>query len=556
VIDTGIDYTHPDFGSCTRQQFLDGTCARIKAGYDWVANDTDPRDENLHGTHVASIIGANGSVKGVAPDVTLYALRVLDASGSGSSANIIRAIEWAVDPNGDGDFSDQLDVINLSLGSSLGTPDSADSVAADNAAAAGVTVVAAAGNSGPDTSTIGSPGAARRAITVGASDMDGTVARFSSRGPVRSGDTIIVKPDLVAPGVAICAALLTGESGTTCGDQQHIPLTGTSMAAPHVAGVAALVKQARPSLSPSEVKNLLKATARPLKSSDGITLSGDVQGSGLVAALPAVQYALSGGMPPVASIATSGVFYEDSISIVGTADGSNFEKFDLFLTGADGSNEQLLSTKTAPVSEGELASLDIAGLPSGDYTLRLVVSADQRVAETRSIITVSHVAIMAPTPPLASPPGTRMVHGAASTIDVTGYVTGSGLLGYSLTLCWSFSDISGCSPESITLSPSAPAPISGGLIGTIDLDKLPVQRRGLYRLELTANFEGRPSETKSSQFYLDPFMHRAYHPPLLCDQNSACEAIGQQPILADITSDGVPETIYALARHLHVVDGR
>lgn len=555
VIDTGIDYTHPDFGSCTRQQFLDGSCERVKSGYDWVANDTDPIDENLHGTHVASIIGANGSVRGVAPDVTLYALRVLDASGSGSSANIIRAIEWAVDPNGDGDFSDHLDVINLSLGSSLGTPDTADSVAADNAAAAGVVVVAAAGNAGPDSGTIGSPGAARRAITVGASNLDGTVAQFSSRGPVRSGDTLIVKPDLVAPGVSICAALLTGETRTPCGDERHTPLSGTSMAAPHVAGVAALIKQARPGLSPKEIKTLLKATAQTLKSPDGLTLSGYEQGNGLVTALPAVQYALSGGIPPVASITTSGVFYEDSLSIVGTAGGSNFEKFELFITSPDGLTEQLLSTGTAPVSEAELATMDLAGLPSGDYTLRLVVSADQRLAESRSIITVSHVAITSPSSPLAAPPGARAVHGAASTIDVAGRVTGSGLIGYSLTLCWSFSDLSGCAPQAVTLPSSAPARVSQGVIGTIDLDTIPIQRRGLYRLEVTANYEGRSSEKVTSDFYLDPFVLRAYHPPLLCDQDSPCEAIGQQPLLADVNGDGVPESIYSLARHLHVVDG-
>jgi hypothetical protein len=554
VIDTGVDYTHPDFGSCTKEQYLAGTCARVKGGYDWVGNDSDPNDENLHGTHVASIIGANGAVKGVAPDVSLYALRVLDAWGSGSSADIIRAIDWAVDPNNDGDFSDHLDVINLSLGSSLGTADTADSIAVDNASAAGIIVVAAAGNAGPDAASIGSPGAARQAITVGASLLNGAVAEFSSRGPVRSGDSLIVKPDVVAPGVSVCAALRTGASRATCGDAIHTALSGTSMAAPHIAGVAALMKQARPAISPSEVKTLLKGTAQPFRDSTGAALSAFEQGSGVVAALAAVQYALSGKVPPVAAIETSGTVYEDSVAIIGSADGSDFEEYTLSLIPPDGGEEQPLAKGTSPVKGAQFALLEVATLPSGDYVLRLVVRADGQEVETRSTITVSHLAILSPVSPREAAVNARAAHGSSTTIDVTGRVNGQSLQGYSLTLCWNFSDESGCAPDAVTLNPSATIPTTRATLGSIDISKMPLQRRGLYTLQLTANYALRPSESVSREFYLDPFLLRDYAPSLRCDGGAPCENIGQQPLLADINDDGLTETVYSLSRHLYVVD--
>jgi hypothetical protein len=467
----------------------------------------------------------------------------------------VRAIEWATDPNNDGDFSDHLDVINLSLGSSMGNADTADSLAADNASAAGVIVVAAAGNTGPDAETIGSPGAARQAITVGASSLNDTVAEFSSRGPVRSGDTVISKPDLVAPGVSICAALRAGASRATCGDANHAALSGTSMAAPHIAGVAALLKQARPSMSPVEAKVLLKATARSLRNSSGEALSPYEQGAGVVAALPAVQYAIADKLPPVATLATSGTLYSDSVSIVGSAEGSDFERYELFLIPSTGATEQPIGSGAAPVRDAELAVLNVAALPSGDYTLKLVVHADNQVAQTTSAVSVRHVAIEAPLAPRGAPIGARVVHGSSNTIEVIGRVNGQTLKEYSLTVCWSFADEAGCAPQAITLNPNNSVPIMRGPLGTIDITKVPVLRRGLYAVRLTANYSEWPSESVSQEFYLDPFMLRDYAPALRCDQNAPCEYIGQQPLLADVTNDGIPETIYTLSRYLHVVNG-
>src|ERR1043166_1443265 len=150
IIDTGVDYNHP------------ALAGRVIGGYDFVNKDNDPMDDHFHGTHVAGIVAGNsGDFVGVAPEASLIAFKVLNASGRGRDSDVLAAIERTVDPNGDGDMSDRVDVANLSLGGS-GGPGHPASMAVDNASALGVVFAIAAGNSGGG-HTIGSPGPARRA---------------------------------------------------------------------------------------------------------------------------------------------------------------------------------------------------------------------------------------------------------------------------------------------------------------------------------------------------------------------------------------------------------
>ena len=283
IIDTGVDYTNPDLGGCL------GEGCKVIDGYDFVNGDENPMDDDGHGTHVASISAGNGKLIGVAPDASIIAYKSCDSNGQCLDFLVIEAIERAVDPNEDGDFSDHLDIISLSLGGA-GNPDDATSTAIDNAVELGVVAVVSAGNSGPgnggDTScrngndgsenSICSPGTARKAITVGASCKseavgnspycDEIIASFSSRGPVFHNEEIILKPDLVAPGVSICAAQYDNYlPWLNCFDDNHIALSGTSMSAPHVAGVAALLLQARPEMTPEKVKKIIKNTAFDLE---------------------------------------------------------------------------------------------------------------------------------------------------------------------------------------------------------------------------------------------------------------------------------------------------
>ncbi|BAB07482.1 S8 family serine peptidase [Halalkalibacterium halodurans] len=392
VIDTGIDYTHPDLQSS------------YKGGYDFVDYDDDPMETiasqgppTLHGTHVSGIIAANGQVKGVAPEAEIYAYRALGPGGQGTTEQVIAAIEKAVE--------DGVDVINLSLGNTVNGPDWPTSLALDAAVEEGVVAVTSNGNSGPNMWTVGSPGTSKKAISVGASapplntpyltafgeeneislypfsgglpwafkrdlpmidvgygtekewegvDAEGKVvlikrgmvpftekvmhavaakargviiynntpgpftgmieggvnipvvsitredgeflleqlelqknkeltlrtiyrkeedfvALFSSRGPVTH--TWDVKPDVVAPGVSI---------DSTIPNNGYLGLNGTSMAAPHVAGAAALIKQAHPEWTPEQVKAALMNTAKKLVDQEGVPHEIHEQGAGRI----------------------------------------------------------------------------------------------------------------------------------------------------------------------------------------------------------------------------------------------------------------------------------
>lgn len=239
VVDTGIDAAHPDF------------TGRIMATANFVGADNSAHDDNGHGTHVAGIVagsgaGANGKYVGVAPEANLYVAKVLDARGGGSMSGVMAGIEWAV-------LDQRVQVINLSLGGSTncdGT-DALSTLCDEAVRQADVVMCVAAGNAGPGSQTIGSPGCARYAITVGAIDDSERMADFSSRGPTADGR---VKPDIVYPGVGIVAAQ---SAGTTLGpvvEEGYVSCNGTSMATPHAAGVAALMLQAKPTLTAEQVK--------------------------------------------------------------------------------------------------------------------------------------------------------------------------------------------------------------------------------------------------------------------------------------------------------------
>ncbi|MFC4558080.1 S8 family serine peptidase [Virgibacillus kekensis] len=383
VIDTGIDYEHPDL----KDSYV--------GGYDLVDLDDDPmetkKDQGLptmHGTHVAGIIAADGEIKGVAPDADIYAYRALGPGGRGTSVQVIAALEEAVE--------DGADIINLSLGNSINGPDFPTSVAVNRAVEMGIAVVIANGNSGPGLWTVGSPATAKKALSVGASsnpqlvpyleetlydkkiplslmagsqpwdftkdqkvalfskqDVNGkialmkrgktpfyqlakkaeeagavavliynnasgnfrgsvqsaenpigipvagiskkdgewfiqklqsgnkslymdtkfqttehSVAEFSSRGPVTMNWDL--KPEVVAPGTNILSTVPGG----------YMPLQGTSMAAPHVAGALALLKEAHPGWTVEQLAGALKTTAKRIRTGNAAALTPIMQGMG------------------------------------------------------------------------------------------------------------------------------------------------------------------------------------------------------------------------------------------------------------------------------------
>ncbi|AXG82963.1 S8 family peptidase [Streptomyces paludis] len=245
VLDTGVDQTHPDLKGVeiAQKDFSDS------------GNTTDHFG---HGTHVASIAAGSGAksggkYKGVAPGAKIIDAKVLDDDGFGEDSGIIAGMQWAVDQGAK--------IANLSLGGE-------DTVEADPlekavdklSAEKGVLFVIAAGNEGPSAQTVGSPGSAASALTVGAVDSKNRIADFSSVGPTADGS---LKPDITAPGVDIVAAKAAkGFIGDPAADG-YVALSGTSMATPHVAGAAALLAQQHPDWTGARIKQALTASAKP-----------------------------------------------------------------------------------------------------------------------------------------------------------------------------------------------------------------------------------------------------------------------------------------------------
>jgi len=266
VVDSGVDYMHPELLS------------NYAGGYDYVNNDADPYDDHGHGTHVSGIIAAMRDASGVvgaAPEVNLYAIKVLGADGSGSWSWIISSLDWCI-KNG-------ISVANFSLGSSS-HPGSTVENAFKNAAAAGLLMIASAGNAGSGADTVGFPAKFPGVVAVASTTSSDQRSSFSSTGPA---------VELAAPGSSIYSTVRGGGYGT---------MSGTSMAAPHVAGAAALVIAAGVADSngdgkiAEEVRVILQVTAEDL----GAVGVDNEFGHGLVNAEFAalLAYDAGSGQPP------------------------------------------------------------------------------------------------------------------------------------------------------------------------------------------------------------------------------------------------------------------
>ncbi|RME86018.1 MAG: peptidase S8, partial [Caldilineae bacterium] len=227
ILDTGIDLSHPEFAG------------RVLAGWDFVNQDSDPSDDHGHGTHVAGIAAAainNGTgIAGIAGNASIMPVKVLDQNGSGWWSEVAAGIIWAADHGAD--------VINMSLSGPADSQTARDAIAYANSL--GTVVVVAAGNDGTDSPRY--PAAFENVIAVGATTYQGARWTLSNFGP---------NVDVMAPGATIYSTY--GKLGQPSGYQF---MTGTSMAAPHVAGLVALMRSANPSLSPTEIRDAIQNTA-------------------------------------------------------------------------------------------------------------------------------------------------------------------------------------------------------------------------------------------------------------------------------------------------------
>lgn len=250
ILDTGISYSHKDLKLKSPEN----------VNLSFVTDEETPKDYNGHGTHVAGIAAGkseflSGKYRGVAPEARLFNLKVANMSGSIESSDVISAIEWATHNN--------IDIISMSFGSAYPEVYNPQTAALTEANKLGIVTVASAGNSGPLFYTGGNPAAGVSVISVGAIGRNKNLAEFSSIGPSYMAH---VMPDILAPGVNIIS---TEERGSLLSNlkrytnsyvsgsgyySNYIPLSGTSMSSPMVAGAIALILQAFPGLTPEAVR--------------------------------------------------------------------------------------------------------------------------------------------------------------------------------------------------------------------------------------------------------------------------------------------------------------
>ena len=256
ILDTGIDYNHED---------LKGN---YKGGYNFVNNNNNPMDDNGHGTHISGTIAAEDNdigVVGVAPQAYLYSVKVLAFDSTGSVSDIVSGLEWSVE--------NSMQVINMSLGSD----DNSISVsrAVENTCNAGVLIIAAAGNSGNAIGhgdNIDYPSRYSSVVSVGATNVNDKRASFSSTGP---------SLELSAPGVDILSTLNGGIN-------KYGTLSGTSMASPHVTGVAALIIANEPGIANTRVRIRMQATTEKMSNVTGGFSAKEWYGYGLIDAVKSV----------------------------------------------------------------------------------------------------------------------------------------------------------------------------------------------------------------------------------------------------------------------------
>ncbi|MEU9290753.1 S8 family serine peptidase [Streptomyces sp. NPDC048275] len=354
VLDTGVDAGHPDLAG------------KIAESTSFVP-DQAVQDGHGHGTHVASTIvgsgaASDGTRKGVAPGAELLVGKVLNNAGQGQSSWIIAGMEWAAHSGAK--------IVSMSLGGTASGPSDVLSETVDElSASTGALFVIAAGNAGPGKQTVGTPGIADSALTVGAVDKSDKLTSFSSRGP-RLGD-YAVKPEITAPGAAITAARAAGTTMGTPVDDNYTTANGTSMATPHVAGAAALVAQAHPDWTGEQIKADLASTAKTMPDADAFQ-----QGDGQVDAVRAVRQGV------FATPALSFGKFEDGDTEVATKDitytNTTDKAVELKLSTSLPEAAPATDTVTVPAKGTATAAVgvDPAKEEQGQYTGHITASAD------------------------------------------------------------------------------------------------------------------------------------------------------------------------------------
>jgi subtilisin family serine protease len=453
IVDTGIDYTHPDIDANVWTNpgeipgngldddgngFIDDHRGWDFVGPTWVSpvHDNDPQDIHGHGTHVAGTVAAEGDngigVIGVAWKAKVMATKGISDDGFGPISSLAAAIVYAAD-NG-------ADVINASFGNEF--PSTTLQEAVDYAHAHGVVFVAAAGNNNRDASQF-YPASFTNAVAVAAVDQAGQKAPFSNFGR---------RIDVAAPGVDILS-LQNGSGG-------YRGLSGTSMAAPHVAGVAALIVQRNPEFTSEQIRQALRTSADDL----GAPGKDDSFGYGRASAASAVT--IDEALEARLYSPADGTKVRFPQGLTGTARGTGFSHWTLeYGAGESPSAWTEIHTSSTPAVNQIVGTFDPGTLPDGLYTLRLrAMSVSGRAFTDQLVIEVRYVEITSPgkhdVPSLAytAKPGVAL--------PILGFATGVSFQSYRIEWAPGRDATTGWSTVGVTLTGGGNVPVEGGQLGT------------------------------------------------------------------------------------------
>jgi subtilisin family serine protease len=490
IVDTGIDAAHPDIaanvwtnpgeiaGNAVDDDF-NGFVDDVR-GWDFADDDADPTDDHLHGTHVAgtvAAVGDNGAgVVGVAYESRVMAVRGLGTGGFGYSSDLAEAILYAVD-NG-------ADVINASWGSASPSQTISDAIAA--AHAAGVVFVAAAGNATADTAQF-FPAADPNAITVAAFTHTDARAGFSNFG---------LKLDVGAPGGgdgpppnsfssdSILSALSTalhpdnvpvGALVLESGGVSYLRIAGTSMAAPHVSGTAALALAANPSLSVEQVRQLLRSTAIDLPPAGPDPDSGyGIVNAAAVVTAPAPLEA------HIAYPAGVRLLGPTAVDVTGSASGPGFVSYSVDYRAASDPTGwvPIAGPIGTAVADGVLATWDASGLTDGEYVVRLRVDRIGAVFMDQAAFGVRNAQIESPEQLAALRPD--------GPIEIRGTAAGGGFVGYTVQIRRPALHGNSWHTDGVTLAGSPGTPVRHDLLATLDVSSLANADRFDFRLTVTS----------------------------------------------------------------------
>ncbi|MBI2932800.1 MAG: S8 family serine peptidase [Planctomycetes bacterium] len=497
VVDTGIDYTHPDLAAnmwlnsdeIPGNGVDDDGNGRVddRYGYDFANNDGNPMDDHYHGTHVAGTIGAVGNngvgVSGVCWTVRLMALKFLGASGSGSLSGAVSAIQYAI-ANG-------AHVLSNSWGGGGYSQALRDAIAA--AHNAGIVFVAAAGNRNTDAMFY--PAGYPNVIAVAATNHNDAKAFFSNYG---------FHIDVAAPGVSVYSTKPSNQYGA---------LSGTSMACPHVSGLAALLKSRNAMLTPDQIEGIIKASA----DDRGDPGWDPIYGTGRINAHTAMQMVAQGQINlPTASITSPSqgqTLSQANVNIVGTAAGSGFAGYVVEYSGS-GVPWTVLTSSNTPVTNGVLAVLPAVALADGGYLLRLnVTTLSGRHVYATVAVTVDQIIAELTLPGSVASQGNPWL-----TITGSAYVNAGTFDHFALHYGEGFAPTS-WNTDRFTVAGGGALPIVTGTLGTFDLTGL----EGFYVIRLTV-FSAVGSNSRTHLLCVDPYLRPGW--PVLMSTAMSSPAVG------------------------------